>query len=944
MISRGALALPRTRSRSLARCGATIRSVGSTTSANEDSSSSNTVRKSYSPKASDEAVYKKYNVEPQARTKSSPTISSFLSKLKEATKSDGSQGHQRRRLDNDKGNESASSMSSLFGSLKERVAVQNEELQATSSEKTKPKSAFTVKYDHEYGRKRSFQDFRNNNSNRGSSSSGGDRSTSQSVRDAVRNSAANLKRGGIPDSIKGVDPSVLGIAKQFADKYADVDDSINDPIQLKDIEQEKEGKHRHERHLDKMEFKRRDYHGKLPPGADIGRDVTKSPRITMNESLSMSDFKKAMSDRVKAVAGKTSGGSNISDTSGDTRRRDSKNDQKSVVKTIKISQTGVTIKELASKLSMKAKQLQRRLNDLGENVTNESDDYLVDVDVAELAALELGVDVVREKSAEEKDAEMLSKVKRDEAIDAIPRAPVVCIMGHVDHGKTTLLDKLRSANVAGGEAGGITQRLSAFRVDMAGSQTVFLDTPGHAAFTAMRSNGASATDLVVLVVAIEDGVRPQTLEALKIAKDANSTIIIALNKVDKIKDDKERKKKRGVVLGQLAEHDLITEDLGGDVQVIEVSGVTGFGVPELIEGIQLQADMLELKAAVDGPAEAVVLDAVMEKGRGVVADVLVQWGALKVGDSVVVGTSHGKIRAITDDKGRTISVATPSTPIRILGLRSVPTAGEEMIAVENEVKAKAIVERREKVSTLKTQLQRDKEKSVEGGEEGDSIRDPIVLNVILKADGVGTSEALENIVKGIDSRSTDVELKIIGNTVGDINSSDVELAMGANDVIVLGFNIGIADAATRNQAKQNDIKIARDTVIYRLEDALVEKIVSLMPQEKRITEEGHATVEKIFNLNNKANTTVAGLMVQDGALKSGPGYIYTIKRKGEITHEDATAMELRRFKDIVKEVEKGLECGLTLEKLKDFEEGDEIFCYSFEWVTKKLALEADQSR
>ena len=776
----------------------------------------------------EKAIYNKYNLKPRGQSKSSD--SSFLNKLREIGKNDSSPADNVQQQENrddtrksDKNRDNnVTSMSALLDSLKESMALQEDGDKSASSDDRKPKSSsFSVKFDHEYTRKKSFQYYRSSNIN--NMNKGNRATSSQSVRDAVRNSGANVKQG-IPNSIRGVDPKILDVVRQFAENDLDADDLYNDPISLKDIDKEEEGKSRHENHLDKMEFKKRNYHNKLPPGADIGRDVTKAGKIVMNESISVADFKKAMADRVGTKSGTTSTAKSRTGSSNNAEKVNNKDERS--VKSIQISQTGVSIKDLASKLSMKVKQLQQRLNDLGENISNHDEEYLIDVDVAELAALDMGINVTREKSAEEKDAEMLAKVKRDEATDAVPRAPVVCIMGHVDHGKTSLLDKLRSANVAGGEAGGITQRLSAFRVDMSGTKTVFLDTPGHAAFTAMRSNGASATDLVILVVAIDDGVRPQTTEALKIAKEANSAIIVALNKVDKIADAKERENRRGAVVGQLAEHDLITEDLGGDIQIVEVSAISGIGISDLIESIQFQADMLELKAAVDGPAEAVVLDAVMEKGRGVVADVLVQWGALKVGDSVVVGTSHGKIKAITDDRGKTLKVATPSTPVRILGLRSVPTAGEEMIAIENEVKAKAIIERREKVIALRTQLQRN-------SEQGNMVKDgeqvPISLNVILKADGVGTSEALEKVVKGVDNRSTDVELNVIGNSVGDINSSDVELAINADNVIILGFNIGIADTTTRNQAKQNDIKIVRDSVIYRLEDSLIEKISSLVP-------------------------------------------------------------------------------------------------------------------
>jgi translation initiation factor IF-2 len=294
------------------------------------------------------------------------------------------------------------------------------------------------------------------------------------------------------------------------------------------------------------------------------------------------------------------------------------------------------------------------VEDMGESFDSSDDNKLIEVDVAELVSLELGHDVDRERTASEIDAAMIEKAFK-KSTSVVPRAPVVCIMGHVDHGKTTLLDTLRTANVAASEAGGITQRLSAFVVSMGGKRTVFLDTPGHAAFTAMRSYGAAATDLVILVVAIDDGVRPQTIEALKIAKQSKSLIIIALNKVDKIATKEELSIARRRVLNELVEYDLISEDFGGEVQVVEVSGKSGLGISDLIEKVQLEADVQELNAAEAGPAEGTLLDVVVEKGRGVVVDLLVQWGALSVGDIVVAGTSYGKIRAMYDDAGKSIS-------------------------------------------------------------------------------------------------------------------------------------------------------------------------------------------------------------------------------------------------------------------------------------------------
>ena len=470
-------------------------------------------------------------------------------------------------------------------------------------------------------------------------------------------------------------------------------------------------------------------------------------------------------------------------------------------------------------------------------------------------------------------------------------------MGHVDHGKTTLLDTLRKYNkksvedslkgaatgatkasvvvptppkpskndkkktasnevaeVAGSEAGGITQKLSAFGVEIgAGRKVMFLDTPGHAAFSSMRNHGAVATDLVILVVAIDDGVRPQTLEALNMAKNANCSIIVVLNKIDKIPYE-ERTAARSRVLTQLLNNDLIAEEFGGDVQVVEVAGRTGEGISQLMEGLLLQAEVLELQAAITGQAEAVVLDANMEKGKGVVADILVRWGALNVGDPIVVGGSWGKVKSMVNDKGEPVKTALPSNAVRLLGLRTLPASGQEMLSVDTETIAKEIADRRLAEANVRrirdeTLAQRRAEAKARadaallagdilGATAAKESVEKIKVNVVIKADGVGTLEALKQIVQGIASRAvSEVEIVVVSSAVGDVSTSDVELVAAGGDGLILAFNVGIVDSETRSMAKVRDVNIVRDDVIYRLEDELVRTMLSHLPKERSLQRE-----------------------------------------------------------------------------------------------------------
>jgi translation initiation factor IF-2 len=458
------------------------------------------------------------------------------------------------------------------------------------------------------------------------------------------------------------------------------------------------------------------------------------------------------------------------------------------------------------------------------------------------------------------------------------------------------MDHLRSASVAAGEAGGITQKLSAFAVNVGdGKKAVFVDTPGHAAFSSMRSHGANATDIVILVVALDDGVAPQTVEAARMALEAKCTIVVALNKVDRIPAaDRQAAKQR--VLSQLMDIGIATEEFGGDVFAAEISGKTGEGVKDLLEGLILQADMLELSAPAEGFSEATVLDARFEKGRGVVADCLVRWGKLSVGDSIVVGTAFGNVKSMTDDRGGRVNSAGPSTAVQLLGLRALPSAGQELLSVDSEDKARRIAERRIKVESLRKLRQpgaaaagsesatgevtvRAKVSSTDGKaqpivvsavdtvgaaghlsaeevavkmieEQGGTVDKEALaaealirnatINAVLKADGIGTLEALQKIVASVNERSTDATVRVIAASVGTIVKSDIELVASAKNPNIFAFNVGLSSSSMKHVAKQAGVEIVSDTVIYRLEDDMIAKLENMMPKLKTVTLEVRA--------------------------------------------------------------------------------------------------------
>lgn len=704
------------------------------------------------------------------------------------------------------------------------------------------------------------------------------------------------------------------------------------------VSEQTEGERRYLQYQERLRIQRTKFEEKLPP-SNVGDSYVKnaSPEPKDTEVFSAKDFRAKLSEALNLP----SDDEQKSVTVGIEKPGSKAAPQRPpVVKEISIPVAGMSVRDLASTCSMKLKDVTAKLIELGEaQEEGDLDSRVLDADVVELVVLELGFEAKRE--APKRDIEARPSVaSADQKLD--PRAPLVSVMGHVDHGKTTLLDSLRKASVAASEAGGITQKLSAFTVPVKGRRVVFLDTPGHAAFTAMRAHGAAATDIVILVVALDDGVRPQTKEAVRVAKEAGCTIVVALNKVDKVPAGKEREAARLRVLTELLELDLVAESFGGDVQVVEVSGKTGEGVDALVEGVLLQADVLDLKAASSGMAECTVLEAYMEKGRGVVCDLLVRWGRLNVGDNVVVGTAYGKIRAMTDDAGRSLKTAGPSSAVRLLGLRAVPQAGQELITVDSDSKARMIVERRERV--LELRRLRQSGDPVTGDVSGSS---QIQIDVLLKADGHGTLDALQRIVAELGNRIKDVKINSVGASVGDITRSDIETASTFQNACILGFNIGLTDSVSRELAKQYDIPIYRDTVIYRLEDALRETAVKLIPKIRVLESEGRARVLKMFDFSGKDGPIhIAGVNVATGSLKSNkPGkaeFIYRVFRNGALVADEIQNAELKRFKDTVHEVESGNECGLSFDSFRDIQVGDEVECLRVDWVSKSLDLDEER--
>jgi len=525
----------------------------------------------------------------------------------------------------------------------------------------------------------------------------------------------------------------------------------------------------------------------------------------------------------------------------------------------------------------------------------------------------LGLEVVFYiPEAEEKPTEKKERV-------LIPRAPVVTIMGHVDHGKTTILDTIRKSRIAEKEYGQITQKIGAYKLITPKGSIVFLDTPGHEAFTAMRARGAMITDIVVLVVAADEGVKPQTVEAISHARSANVPIIVAINKIDKPNVNPDKVKK------QLAEHKLIPEEWGGDTIFVNVSGLTGQGIEELIEMIILLGEMNELKASPEGEAEGVVIESYIDKTKGPIINVLIRNGTLKTGDYFVTGTVKGKVRAMIDDWGRRLESAGPSTPVEILGGEGVATPGEGFKVVESEKIAREIIEAKSKKTAVKEAPPRkltleNLYTEIQKGE----IKE---LKLILKTDYAGTIEAIKNIIEKIPT--SEVKIDIIHSETGAVSESDILLASASN-AIVLGFNVPVLHKA-EELARSEGVEVRTYRLIYELADEIRRAVEGMLEPEEKEVLSGQALVKKVFHLSD--NTSVAGCLVVNGVIVKNS--IAKVIRNGTVIHE-GILYSLKRFKENVKEVKQNTECGIGVEKFGDFQEGDIIQSYIKTKVARKI--------
>ena len=567
----------------------------------------------------------------------------------------------------------------------------------------------------------------------------------------------------------------------------------------------------------------------------------------------------------------------------------------------------LTIKELAEKMKLQPSAIVKKLFLKGQIVTLNQE---IDYEQAEEIAMEY--DVLCEKEEKVDVIEELLREDEEDEKDMVSRPPVVCVMGHVDHGKTSLLDAIRKANVTAKEAGGITQHIGAYVVEINGQKITFLDTPGHEAFTAMRMRGAQSTDIAVLVVAADDGVMPQTVEAINHAKAAGVEIIVAINKIDKPSANIERVKQ------ELAEYELVPEDWGGSTIFVPVSAHTHEGIPELLEMIILTAEVKELKANPNRNARGLVIEAELDKGKGPVATVLVQKGTLRVGDNIAVGACYGKVRAMMDDKGRRVKEATPSTPVEILGLNGVPNAGEVFVVTENEKEARSFADTF--ISESKNKLLEETKAKLSLDDLFTQIKAGNVkeLPIIVKADVQGSVEAVKQSLTKLSNE--EVMVKVIHGGVGAINESDVSLASASN-AIIIGFNVR-PDATAKSIAEREKVDIRLYRVIYQaIEDveAAMKGMLDPVFEEKVI---GHAIVRQLFKASGVG--TIAGSYVMDGKFQRGCSV--RITREGEQIFEGALA-SLKRFKDDVKEVATGYECGLVFEKFNDVQVDDMVEAY-----------------
>lgn len=630
-----------------------------------------------------------------------------------------------------------------------------------------------------------------------------------------------------------------------------------------------------------------------PRRGPAGDDRRRGGKITVNQALDSGD-----QGRMRSMA-------SMRRAREKERLRQLQRQQDKVLREV-IIPDAITVQELASRMAERGGEVIKALMRMGVMATI---NQTIDGDTAELIVQEFGH---TPKRASDSDVEIGLRGEADRPDELLPRAPVVTVMGHVDHGKTSLLDALRSTDVAGREAGGITQHIGAYQVKLeSGAQITFIDTPGHEAFTEMRARGANVTDIVVLVVAADDGIMPQTVEAIQHAKAANVPIVVAINKIDKPSANVAK------VHNELLAHELVVEALGGDVIAIEVSAKARTNLDKLEEAILLQAEILELTANPDRPAEGIIVEAKLDRGRGPVATCLIQRGTLRVGDIFVAGSEWGRVRALVNDKGEQVREAGPSVPVEVLGLQGTPMAGDEMVVVDSEARARDVVQYRQ-------QRRRDAEakRGVRGTVEqmlsqiaaGEAKELPLVI----KSDVQGSLEAITASIARLSTE--EVATRILSSGVGAISESDVTLAR-ASGAMIIAFNVR-ANAQAREMARRDGVDIRYYSIIYNVVDDVKAALSGMLAPEMRENFLGYAEIREVFNTSKVGN--VAGCMITEGLVKRGNKV--RLLRDNVVIHE-GTLKTLRRFKDEVKEVKAGFECGMAFENYNDIKVGDMIECF-----------------
>jgi translation initiation factor IF-2 len=571
----------------------------------------------------------------------------------------------------------------------------------------------------------------------------------------------------------------------------------------------------------------------------------------------------------------------------------------------------ISVGELATRMKKSAAEVIKQLMKLGVFA---SVSEIIDYDTAALVAMELGCKV--EKEVIVTVEERLIDDHEDKPEDLVPRAPVVVVMGHVDHGKTSLLDYIRHANVVSGEAGGITQHIGAYTVEINGSPITFLDTPGHEAFTSMRARGAMVTDIAILVVAADDGIMPQTVESINHAKAAGIPVVVAINKMDTVGANPERIKQ------QLTEYDLVSEEWGGDTIIVPISAKTGMGIENLLENLVVQAEVLELSANPNRAAKGTVIEARLDKGRGPIMTVLVQNGTLKQGDIIIAGTAVGRVRTMINDKGQRVTSAGPSTPVEISGLSEVPSAGDIFNAVSDERMARELAEER-RVSQNSNAMPGTKKVSLEDLFSQIQAGEMKTLNLIVKADVQGSAEAVKSSLEKISN--DEVRVKVIHSAVGAINESDVMLA-ATSGAIIVGFNVR-PDNAARDSAARSNVDMRMYRVIYDCINEIEAAMKGMLAPKFKEVVIGHAEVRETYKVSKVG--TVCGCYCTDGKIQRGCDV--RVLRDNIVIHEGSLA-SLRRFKDDVREVAAGYECGMQVEKFNDVKIGDVIECFVMEQI------------